>query len=131
MNIRNIMIIAFAVVLAAVFGGCGADTAGQLKQTQADLAATEKQASELKAELLKAQATIDRLTQDRDQALHDVKFFANKVNPLERQNYEKDKTIAALKGELENARRTIEELKAAAEKPAPVAPATPTTAVPQ
>jgi chromosome segregation ATPase len=120
MNIRSILAVVSILAMAILLTGCGPDTAAQLQKTQADLATAEKQASELKAELGKSRVAIDKLTQERDQALHDVKFFANKVNPLEVQNYEKADIIAKLKEEIEKYKNTIEEMKAA-----PAAPAAP------
>jgi septal ring factor EnvC (AmiA/AmiB activator) len=118
MMTRTFIVFLSAAAMAVLLSGCGADTAEQLKKTQADLAAAEKRAADLKNELLKAQATIDTVSQERDEARHDVQFFARKVNPLEKSNYEKDLAINQLKAELEECRKTNEELKAAMVKPA-------------
>jgi septal ring factor EnvC (AmiA/AmiB activator) len=129
MNTRKMMLAASMLCLSVLLAGCGPNTDAQLKKTQADLAACDKQAGELGGEVAKAQASIKKLSEERDEAINANKFLAKKANSNEQIIMENAKVIADLKAEIAKNQKTIEEMKAAAEKAAavpaaPVAPAT-------
>jgi chromosome segregation ATPase len=125
----NLVVLGLAMCLALVVSGCSSDTADQLKKCQADQAAADKQAAELKTQIGKLQEENRALVTKYEQCSNDLKFFANKVNPLEGRAFEQARKIESLSAELEQAKKELEaakaELKAAQEKSAvPAAPAT-------
>jgi septal ring factor EnvC (AmiA/AmiB activator) len=132
MNARKIILVSSVLCLAVLLTGCGPSAAAQLKKTQADLTACNKQAGELQNEIVKAQDEVKKLTKERDGAAASHKLLAKKVGMLEQQLANNDKATAALKDELEKSKKTIDEMKAAAEKAAaaPASPATPAVPAP-
>lgn len=130
MNTRKMMLVASVLCLAVLLAGCGPSTAAQLKKAQADLAACDKQAGELKAAVVQEHNRAGTLITERDKVVDENRFLAGKANSLQKESIDNAKIIADLKAELEKSKKTIEEMKAAAEK-APAAPAAPAAGAPQ
>jgi septal ring factor EnvC (AmiA/AmiB activator) len=124
----NLVVLALAMCLAVVLTGCGPDTAAELKKTQDNLSTCDRQAAELSTELTKSREKLVKIQQELDQKTNDLKFFANKVNPLEQQGFELRAKIETLTKELDetkkalaDANKVIADMKAPI--PAPAAPA--------
>jgi|GEM_PF-4353956 len=115
MNTGNLAFVFGVLFLTVVITGCGPDTAAQLEQTRTELAAASEQVSSLKADLARERMALDKLTQERDQALNDLRFFAKKAEPLEAENEEKTKALAALDQELGQCRKAEQEKTQAAD----------------
>jgi chromosome segregation ATPase len=115
----QVAIVLLVMGLAVMIIGCGPDTKAQLKETQANLTTCDRQAAELNAALLKLRGDYNKQTQELAEAKNDLKFFANKVNPLEQQGYELKGKIEALTKELEDTKKelaaTKQQLEAAKE----------------
>jgi septal ring factor EnvC (AmiA/AmiB activator) len=136
MNTRKMILVVSVLCMAVLLAGCGQSTAKQLKKTQADLAACDKQAGELKNEVVKTRGDLAKITAERDKLTQENMFLAKKANSNEKLLTDKDAAIAALKAEIEKSDKALSEAKAAAEKAAaaaaPVAPAAPAkTGMPQ
>jgi septal ring factor EnvC (AmiA/AmiB activator) len=129
---RVLHIIAAMCVLSLVFffAGCGPDTAAQLKQAQDDLALAQAKTATVEKERDSLKVAMARCTQEREQTRKDLQFFAKKVNPLEKANFDKGMLIEKLQKEIEDLRKAAGEKKADIDA-APAAPHEPAGNLPQ
>jgi septal ring factor EnvC (AmiA/AmiB activator) len=124
MRVRHIIAALCVLSLVFLFAGCGPDTAAQLKQAQDDLAQAQAKTAAVEKEFASLKADMVRCTKEREQTRKDLQFFAKKVNPLEKANFEKGVLIEKLQKELEDLRKTSGEKKADTDA-APAAPQEP------
>ncbi len=124
---RKLEMIATLCVISLVMlvAGCGSDTAMQLKQAQDDLAQAQAKTAAVEKDRDTLKASMARCTKELEQARGETQFFAKKVNPLERANFDKGILIEKLQKELEELKKPGEQPQTGTDA-APAAPKAPT-----
>jgi len=125
MRAQHIIAALGALSLVVFCAGCGSDTAMQLKQAQDDLAQAQAKTAAVEKDRDTLKASMARCTKELEQARGETQFFAKKVNPLERANFDKGILIEKLQKELDELKKPGEQPQTGTEA-APAAPQAPT-----